>query len=253
GPGDRAISQALIIDDQEVSSDSRPVAGITPVDQLTNPTRFVVFSPDGKRFGYAKPVPGGTAAVIDGKVGRAYDGIQLIQFSPDSQHVVYVGNRTLNFPVIDGQEMKGATMIKGFVFSPIGGRYAYNANGSDGYHIVVDGKESPRYYSAIDNTITFSPDGKHYAYAAYSNLMTVDVVVDGTALQTGGIGQFSTRSTPRFNFPSIIYSPDSSRLAFAKQTRDTPLTWLINGEEFARGQTWEFPMFSPTSKHFAVM
>jgi hypothetical protein len=149
--------------------------------------------------------------------------------------------------------MKGANLIKGFVFSPVGGRYAYVSYGNDGYHMVVDGKESPRYYSAIDNTITFSPDGKHYAYAAYSNLMTVDIVTDGSALQTGGIGQFFTRSTPRFGFPSLIYSPDSSRLAFAKQTRDTPLTWLINGEEFARGQTWESPMFSPTSKHFAVL
>jgi hypothetical protein len=98
GPDARATTQALIVDDQEVSEDSRPVAGITPVDRLTNPTRFVVFSPDGKRFGYAKPIPGGVAAVIDGKPGRAYDGIQLIQFSPDSKHVGYVGNRTLNSP-----------------------------------------------------------------------------------------------------------------------------------------------------------
>jgi hypothetical protein len=245
-------TQVLIVDDKEISGEVQAVTGITPVDRLTQATQYVIFSPDGKRFGYVKNVPGGIAAVIDGKAGRAYNQVSQIQFSPDSKHVAYIGVRNLNFLVVDGQEMPG-TYMRGFVFSDVGGRYGYQSHGSDGEHMVIDGKESPPYYNLVENSLTFSPDGQHYAYGASPKIgEKMQVVVDGTITEGNSAQLFSSRGQPRLTFPGLIYSPDGTRLAFTKAF-GPGTSWLINGEELGRGSMWEFPMFSPTSKHFAVM
>lgn len=112
--GGRSASEALVVDDKEVCPDIRPFALIDETGQGRSMTGYVIFSPDGKKFAYAKPVAGGIAAVIDGKVGRAYDNIGVMQFSPDSKHAFFVGNRALNFVVVDGQEMAGQNYIKNF-------------------------------------------------------------------------------------------------------------------------------------------
>ena len=246
-------AQALVVDEKEISESISPFA--TEDKSLSgNSQLYVLFSPDGKKFAYAKRIPGGVAAVIDGKVGRAYDGIGVISFSPDSAHSLFVGSRKLNFVVVDGQELEGFNQARGFVWSKQGGRLGYTAYGQDGTHLMVDGKKTPRYYS-VDNTLSFSPDSKHYVYSACTMYLKCVVVMDGNETPVPGVAQFSSRGQPHFEFPSIFWSEDSSRLAYAYSKSDgtSGTVFTVNGQEVMHNTgTYEFPGFSPDSKHFAT-
>ena len=245
--------QALVVDEKEVSESIQPFA--TEDKSLSNNSQiYVLFSPDGKKFAYTKRIPGGVAAVIDGKTGRAYDGVGVISFSPDSTHALFIGNRKLNFVVVDGQELEGFNSARNFVWSKQGGRLGFIGYGQDGTHLVVDGKKTPRYYS-VDNTFSFSPDNKHYVYSACTMYLKCVVVMDGNETPVPGVAQFSTRGQPRFEFPSIFWSEDSSRLAYAYSKSDgtSGTVFTVNGQEVMHNTgTYEFPGFSPDSKHFAT-
>ena len=186
--------QTLFVDDHEVSRDIQPFATIDRVGNHVQ--RYAVFSPDGTKFAYAKRVPGGVAAVIDGKVGRPYDGIGLTEFSQDSKHAFSVGIRGQSFVAIDGKEMPGINRLDNFIFSNDGMHFAYQAYSQDGNHVVVDGKESPRYYSIFAHSLAFSPDSKHYIYGACTNIMRVAKLAVDTA---SGPAQ-SSRSLDRLGF-----------------------------------------------------
>lgn len=246
-------AQALVVDEKEVSESIAPFA--TEDKSLSgNSQLYVLFSPDGKKFAYARKIPGGVAAVIDGKVGRAYDGIGVISFSPDSAHSLFVGNRKLNFVVVDGQELEGFNQTRGFVWSKQGGRLGFIGYGQDGTHLVVDGKKTPKYYS-VDNTLSFSPDSKHYVYSACTMYLKCVVVTDGNETPVPAVAQFSSRGQPHFEFPSIFWSEDSSRLAYAYSKSDgtSGTVFTVNGQEITHNiGTYEFPAFSPDSKHFAT-
>ena len=255
-PGHISGTQVLYVDEKEISSDIRAFAVVDPTGKSTILVGYFLFSPDGKRFAYAKQVPGGTAAVIDGKVGRAYDSIGVMQFSPDSKHDFYVGNRTLAFVVVDGQEMEGQGTVRSFVYSKEGGRLGYEAySAQTGFHMVVDGKVSQAFHELTANTLTFSRDGKHYAYSACTNFSQCQVVEDGVGANVSGLVQFTTRARPQLNFPQIFFSDDGTRMAYAWPKPDAAgNAVVINGQEIMRGHgLFEFPAFSPDSKRFATM
>src|SRR5206468_4231536 len=91
-----------------------------------------------------------------------------------------VGSRNSVFLVYDGQEMPGEESVSSFVFSQAGGRFAYLAKSAQaGSRMVVDGKASPPFYGLIPNSMSFSADGKHYAYAIHSNVSAWQFVRDG--------------------------------------------------------------------------
>jgi hypothetical protein len=255
--GGRITSQALVVDDKEVCPDIRPFAYLDVSGQGRNGTAYVIFSPDGTKFAYAKPVAGGIAAVIDGRVGRAYDTIGLVQFSLDSKHAFFVGNRALNFVVVDGQEMEGQNAIKNFTFPKEGGRFAYEAYSAQaGFHVVVDGKSSPMFHEIIANTLAFSPDGKHYTYSACTNFSVCQMIVDGEGKSIAPLIPFTTRARPAIDFPPVFFSPDSARMVwgYPKSDGTSGNVLVINGEEIMHGHgLYEYPGFSPDSKHFATM
>lgn len=245
----------LFVDDHEAAKDVRPFTGL---DRMGNPlSAYVVFSSDGAKYAYAKVVPGGVAAVVDGKVGRAYDGIGIIDFSKDSKHAYFVGQRGQYFVVVDGKEMQGVNRMENFIFSNDGMHFAYLAYIQDGNHVVVDGKESPRYYNFIGHSLAFSPDSKHYIYAACTNIMKCEVVRDGNVVTSvPSLSEFSARTLkPVYMFPPVFFSPDSDKVAYsyAKSDGTSHSVYVINGQELVHGTTFEFPSFSPDSKHFVVM
>ena len=251
----RGGNQLLFVDDREVEGDIRPFAAF---DRLGNQvsTAYAVFSPDGTKYAYAKVVPGGVAAVIDGKVSRAYDGIGVIQFSQDSKHAYFVGQRGQSFVVVDGKEMAGVNRMENFIFSNDGTHFAYLAYMQDGNHVIVDGKESPRYYNFIAHSLAFSPDSKHYVYAACPQIMKCEVVRDGNATNVPALSAFSARTlNPAYMFPPVFFSPDSGSVgyAYAKSDGTSQNVYVINGQEVVHGTSFEFPSFSPDSKHFVVM
>ncbi|MBS1850929.1 MAG: PD40 domain-containing protein [Acidobacteria bacterium] len=248
------ITQALFVDDREISREIKPFATRDRWDVYRS-SIYAVFSPDGKRFAYSKTVPGGVAAVIDGTVGRAYDGLGVIKFSPDSRHAYFVGVRGQNFVVVDGREMPGINRLDNFVFSNEGGRFAYEAYAADGFHVVVDGKDSSKFYNIIPHSLNFSPDSKHYVYAGCTNYLKCQLVQDGNVTNVPGLSEFPTRTfRPSYIFPPVFFSPDSARIAYAYPRADgtSGNVWFINGQEITHGSSFEFPAFSPNSKHFVA-
>jgi Tol biopolymer transport system component len=253
GGGISHVAPTLYVDDREISRDIRPFATAVYGNNIQN---YVVFSPDGTKYAYSKVVPGGVAAVIDGKVWRTYDGIGLTEFSPDSKHAFSVGTRGQSFVTVDGKEMAGINRLDNFIFSPDGTRFAYEAYTQDGNHVVIDGKESPRYYNIIARSLSFSPDSRHYIYGACTNIMKCEVVQDGNVSNVPGLSAFSARTLrPVYIFPPAFFSPDSNQVAYAYSKSDgtSQTVYFVNGKEIVHGTSFEFPSFSPDSKHFVVM
>ena len=256
-PGHVSGTQVLYVDEKEISSDIRAFAVVDQSGKGQILVGYFLFSPDGKRIAFAKQVPGGTAAVIDGKVGRAYDTIGVMQFSPDSKHDFYVGNRTLAFVVVDGQEMDGQGTVKNFVYSKEGGRLGYEAYSvQTGFHVVVDGKPSATFHEILVNSLSFSPDGKRYTYSACTNFSVCQMIVDGESKGIPSLIPFTTRARPPIDFPPVFFSPDGTRLVYGYPKSDgtSGNVIVINNQEIMHGHgTYEFPAFSPDSKHFATM
>jgi len=253
-------SSSLYVDDQELSPVQHPFAVVDSSGRGSAVQPYVLFSPDGKRFAYTEQVAGGFAAVIDGKVGRAYDSVGVFQFSPDSMHYFYVGNRNSAFLVYDGQEMPGedSNGVSNFVFSQTGGRFAYLAKSAKaGTRMIVDGQASPPFYGLIPNSMSFSEDGKHYAYAVHTNVSDWQFIRDGVATKVTFLIPFTTRTgPPHIDFPPLIFSGDGTRLAWGWGKTDgvSKDVISIDSQEIIHGySTYEFPEFSPDSKHFATM
>lgn len=253
--GGGPYKEPLYVDNKEVSAESAyfATAGSTGV----NASEKVLFSLDGKKFAYTKPVPGGIAAVIDGKVGTTYDAIGVIQFSPDSGHAYYVGQKNAlgSFVVVDGQEQPVENRIDNFVFSPNGARYAFQGYAASiGATMTIDGQRSPRYQSFLGNSVAFSPDSKHVVYGACAQYLHCMVIADGATTNVPDLYAFGTRSSPRLTFGSTLYSPDSSKLVYgyakADGTSQTVIT--MNGQELLHGTYFTFRSFSPDSQHFAI-
>jgi hypothetical protein len=260
GATGQAGSSGLYIDDKLVGSPDHPFAKVDKSGMGKTVSGTVLFSPDGKRVAYVKSVPGGAAPVIDGTVGRTYDSIRTIQFSPDSTHYLYVGSHSADFLVYDGQEMpsEDSNGVSNVVFSQTGGSFAYLAKSAQaGTRMVVNGKASPPFYGLIPNSMSFSADGKHYAYAVNTNVSQWQFVRDGVATNVSFLIPFTTRTgPPHIDFPPLIFSPDGTRLAWGWGATDgvSKDVISIDGQEIIHGySTYEFPEFSPDSKHFAVM
>jgi hypothetical protein len=250
-PGEPS-KEPLFVGNQEVSPETRSFATISPATG-TQIGVSVIFSPDGKRFAYARPVPGGIAAIIDGKQGLAYDAIGVMEFSPDSRRAFFVGikNTIDNFVVIDGQEMPGQHTVKDFVFSENGGRFGYEGYGQLGFTMVVDGKPSGRLLNVIDNSLAFSADGKRSVYAACTQYSHCQVVEDDKATNVPGLYVFQTRMPPHIVFPPVLFSPDGSRLLYAYPS-PAGTAIVINGQEMVHGTTFTYHCFSADSRHFAT-
>lgn len=246
-------AMTLFVNDDIVSQDIKPFATLNWKGD--NTTAYVVFSPDGKKYAYVKPVPGGLASVIDGQVGRAYDQIGLIQFGPDSRRYYYVGVRGQNFVNVDGQELQGLNGMLHFTFSPDASHYGFEGRDQKlGNVMVIDGKMSQGFYT-IEKPLVFSADGKHWAYSACTQYLKCQVMIDGNPNPVAGLYTFQTRSTPRLEFPAIFYSPDSSRLgyAFSKADGTSQNVLVVNGQEITHGSYFTYRTFSPDSKHFSVL
>jgi WD40 repeat protein len=255
-PGSPNGSNDLYVDDHDIGPAAVPFAVLDPSEKTNGTQAYVLFSPDGKRFAFTRRIAGGVATVVDGKVGRPYDNIGVFQFSPDSKHELYVGSRNSQFVVFDGQEMEGEGTVKYFVFSKTGGHLAYLAYGpTTGFHMVVDGKASPRFQEYVAHSMSFSEDGKHYAYAVHVNFSQCQIVRDGVATNVPSVVPFNTRTRSNVEFPPLLFSSDGTRLVWVWPISGGAGNVIgINGQEIVHGLgNYEFPEFSPDSKRFATM
>ena len=185
--------------------------------------RDFVFSPDSDHYAFVAERNKTPLVVRDGKEGKRYHWIapQDLHFSPDSQRMAYwakLGNQ--NFTVLHD----GAT-IKEFVFNPKlrtvnktpakprgysgrdRGKNTVERISRDGKEIfVVNGVESPPYDYLDSVTLSFGPDGQHYAHYGVSNEGKGFIVVDGVEIEK------TYDVNPGTVLPSLIFdSPTSLR------------------------------------------
>ncbi len=255
--GKGPYTEQLYIGDQLVAPETVAFAG-PPARNGIAPVIYLVFSPDGSKYAYVKPVPGGVAAVIDGKASISYDAVGQMAFGPDNKRAFFVGMKkpVANFVVVDGQEGDMVNTAKNFVWSADGSRFGYEAYQSQGggFSFVVDGKASPHYVNLIGNSLAFSADGKHSVWAGCTNYSKCELVIDGTATPLPSVGDFTSRQRPQVLPPPVMYSPDG-RLAYVYPKSDgtNAHVVMLGGQEVARGTSLEFPVFSPDGKHFALI
>jgi hypothetical protein len=173
------------------------------------------FSRDGQHVAFIARQGSKWFAVVDGKEGAKYgggdaDGIASLCFSPSGGRVAYLGSHVSLLgdsqwcAVVDGQEGRRYDKIESLRFGPDGKRVAYIASRDKNWRVVVDEVEGEAYdeispsldegydltfsadiYAAYaaqiirrreGTNLTFSPDSKHFAYAARSGKRTFIVV-----------------------------------------------------------------------------
>lgn len=160
---------------------------------------------------------------MDGVAGREYDQIGHFEgpdqrigaamiLSRDGRRVAYLARRdNKDYLVVDGNEIeiRPLSIDKGgtFQFSADGSHYAMIVKGQHDSNyaswVVLDGTVSP-VYTAVPE-LTFSPDGKRYAYIAETRTGTI-VIVDGKA------------SAGYEKAQQLVFSADSRRLAYAAKS-----------------------------------
>ena len=231
--------------------DGKEIPGAVPLS--------VVFKADCKGFAYVKTTAaGGKVAVIDGKAGLEYGQITELQYSRSGRSAYVAQKAGLWFPVIDGVEGPGRNRVVEFRFSEDGSRYAYEtymaAGPGAGFSVVVDGNASPLYRSIEDQALTFSPDSRHYAYVAGTGYLQFHLVEDGNDAALSGFGKFAARRPPiTLPFPRLLFSPDGSHLAYVGALAGGRGGVIVDGQVWPPSPSYEFPVFSPDSRHFAVM
>lgn len=223
-----------------------------PTFQHSSGRGFVQFSPDSERYAYsaqtgglnARDIPAEHFVVVNDKEGRHYAGIgDDLEFSPDSQHLLYVAKLSEQKLAVVIDDVQGkiydAWNIGYPVFSPDSRRVAYvvstRLDKGDKF-VVLDGNEEKRYQGMSLNYPVFSPDSKHFAYVA-SNEGKSFAVLDGVERKGYSL------------VLSLIFSPDSSQLAYIAYSNNKPMV-VINGVEGKQYDEIEDLQFSPDGKHF---
>ena len=130
---------------------------------------------------------------------------------PQSRNLVYIsgdpGAKKKRFVVLNGRPGRYYDDIKkdSIVFSPDGAHLAFAARRARAWHVVVDGAEGPAQSDISGPSITFSPDGSHIGYATKDHGRSKwTVVLDG-----GSYGPYDVLISKNFTF-----SPDGSAFAF---------------------------------------
>jgi hypothetical protein len=105
----------------------------------------------------------GMQVVRAGVAEPRYDEVGPLAISSDTRHVGYAARRGAQWRVvIDGREHDGGRWAEAPVWSPDGTRAGYLARRGDHAVAVIDGRDY-RFDIALDGTLAFSRDGRHWA------------------------------------------------------------------------------------------
>ena len=228
-----------------------------------SPLRRVAWSPDGKRFAYIQQNPPnpGVQVMVNGKpLGQSYNSAGDLTWSADGSTLAYTAQAAngLSFFVVNGQESEGYNSITEFKLAPPDGkRYAimgYRAG--SGFSLVLDGKDVPKARDFYKGSMSFSPDGKHFAYAATPNIQNYVAIVDGNSTPFWLSNWQTTRTYPPTAFQAFVWSADGNHVAYVGQKTDASIrqSVVVDGTPYVGPtQSYSFPAFSPDGKHFAAL
>jgi len=201
-----------------------------PIFDEVLPDTFA-FGNDGKRHAYLARKAGRLVAVVDGAVQAGADGdmvpwLQPPVFSADGSRVGYLEGSRLRKKmrvVVDGKpgEIFDGVALQSLQFSADGRRFAYAANDrslGDSWFYVLDGRRGQA-FDALGVSSAFSPDGKRFASAARKAQQWFLVVDGEPEVPIEGIVDHS-----------LMFSPDSRRLAYAVATRDRRAYLVVDGK-----------------------
>lgn len=135
-----------------------------------------VFSPNSQRWAFQAvtitPLPNGqrrgnVVVNLDGIEGKEFDQVGLLQFSPNSRQLAYLGQRENRaHVVVNGSTIADYDTLGYLAYAKEGNRLAYVASrGADNF-LVVDNKPGKSYAGIVNTSVAWSADGKNVAYEA---------------------------------------------------------------------------------------
>jgi len=144
-----------------------------PFIAVGNPAQRVwdelAFSPDGKHYAFVETPDarsGLARLIVDGKpAGQAIGTKPRYLADGRLTYLVPDDRHSAQWLMVGGKRAEFSTH-RGVTFSPDGKHYAYVTAQTKGYFYVVDGKKLPHPTNLhVGVPPVFSPDGKHFAYA----------------------------------------------------------------------------------------
>ncbi len=195
-----------------------------------------VFSPDSKRCGFIagqgeweKLEIGGWQgkffAVIDGQEGKAYENVEKLIFSPDSNHFAYKAKREQKeFVILDGKENSNYDSLGDFLFSPDSLELAY-----------VDGRGSWK-----------KEDQGRGSHPRFKTTFKGEYFVDGTTHRASYDAKIRTYN----EVSNLVFSPNSRRLAYIVKNESDGCRVVVDGRESKEYDRIEAVTFSLDSRHF---
>ncbi|MEX0775842.1 MAG: hypothetical protein WD042_09040 [Phycisphaeraceae bacterium] len=184
---------------------------------------LLVFSPDSKHTAYTAVKQGEEFMIVDGKESEEFKNLEDPRaiFTPGGRRVIQSGGNEGISWSIDGRPGKAYQGLGMPVLSPDGKHVAYWAmrheSGRLNGRVVLDGKEGPAFDGTGEfpglhgDAMTFSEDSKHFAYVGRRGKIRAGALwaVVSDAKELGSyedVGQ-------------IVYSPDGTRLAYAVEQK----------------------------------
>src|SRR5262249_20667796 len=132
-----------------------------------------------------RPTPG--EALEKREVLSSFQSIQLLQLSPDGQHLAFAAQGKQGWNVIEDGKVVGGTYqaINEIQFTPDGKQLVFIAQTPQGDQVLKDGKVGGgTYQTAL--YLQFSPDGQHFVFvASVNNGVSQEVIEDGRVV--GGL------------------------------------------------------------------
>jgi hypothetical protein len=154
------------------------------------------FSPDGAHTAYAGLTGGKWVIVLDGQVGGPYDQVGYFAFSPEGRLVVEVRVDNTWTVIDNGEPGPGFEVVYRPVFSALGDHVAYVGMAGGVTELVVDGVPQAASLGISVDSVKFSNDGRHIAYAAFDSTGRKTIVVDGMAALSS---DWITNTSPQFS------------------------------------------------------